>query len=183
MKTARPLTGLAVLAAAGLMALLVYGVTTKAPTTSIDAALAEGERPAAPALELPRLGKTQTATLAEWRGNVVVLNFWASWCGPCREESPMLERWHKQIAQHGGTVLGVDVEDVTADAQAFIRKHRLSYPMLRDRDGSSAKPFEVLGYPETLVIDRKGRIAAALRGPVDDAFMRQQVEPLLEEPA
>lgn len=95
----------------------------------------------------------------------------------------MLERWHQRIKRSGGTVLGVDIEDVTSDAQAFIREHRLTYPMLRDGEGSSAKPFEVLGYPETLVIDRRGRIAATLRGPVDDAFMRQEVEPLLKERA
>jgi cytochrome c biogenesis protein CcmG, thiol:disulfide interchange protein DsbE len=177
----RPLMIVAVLVVVGLSVLLVWGVVTKAPSTSIDAALAKGERPEAPALELPRLGQQTTATLDDFRGKVVVLNFWASWCGPCRDESPLLQRWHKRIEGRGGTVLGVDVEDVTSDAQAFIRKFGLTYPMLRDREASSARPFEVHGYPETLVLDRQGRIAAAFRGPVDDGFMRREVEPLLEE--
>jgi cytochrome c biogenesis protein CcmG, thiol:disulfide interchange protein DsbE len=177
----RPLTVVAVVVVAGLMALLGWGLLSRAPAGSLDSALAAGERPAAPALELPRLGAGSTARLADWQGKVVVLNFWASWCGPCRDESPMLERWHRRLTRQGGTVLGVNVEDVTSDARAFIRRYGLTYPMLRDGEGSSAEPFEVLGYPETIVIDRRGRIAAALRGPVDEAFMRDEVQPLLEE--
>jgi peroxiredoxin len=80
----------------------------------------------------------------------------------------------------GGTVLGVDVLDVTSDARAFARENDLSYPMLRDAGGESQERFGVVAYPETFVIDREGRIAAAKRGPVDDAWMRREVEPLLE---
>jgi cytochrome c biogenesis protein CcmG, thiol:disulfide interchange protein DsbE len=181
MTRARPLTVMAVAAAAALLTLLGYGILSNGSATSINSALAAGERPAAPELRLPRLGSDATARLADWRGKVVVLNFWASWCGPCREESPMLQRWHQRIRRAGGTVLGVDVQDVTSDAQRFIREHRLTYPMLRDGEGDTAKPFEILGYPETLVIDRRGRIAAALRGPVDEAFLKQEIEPLLDE--
>lgn len=95
----------------------------------------------------------------------------------------MLERWHRRIRRSGGTVLGVDVEDVTSDAQTFVREHGLTYPVLRDGEGRSARPFQVFGYPETFVIDRRGRIAAAMRGPVDEAFMRERLEPLLRERA
>jgi cytochrome c biogenesis protein CcmG/thiol:disulfide interchange protein DsbE len=177
------MTAAALVAVVALLALLGYGVVDNSPTASIDGALADGRRPPAPALELPHLGTASAARLADWRGQVVVLNFWASWCGPCREESPMLERWHRRIRRAGGTVLGVDVQDVTSDAQAFVRKHRLTYPILRDGDGAGTRPFEVRGYPETLIIDRRGRIAAVTRGPVDDLFMREQVEPLLRERA
>jgi len=177
----RALTALALAALAALVVLLGYGVLHNGPGTSIAGALAAGERPSAPALELPRLAGGGSSRLADWHGSVVVLNFWASWCEPCREESPLLERWHRRITRAGGTVVGVDVQDVTADALRFIREHRLTYPMLRDREGDGAEPFEVLGYPETLVIDRRGRIAAAVRGPVDEAFMRREIEPLLAE--
>ena len=183
MSRPRPLTAVVAAGVAALLALLAYGVVHHAPVTSIDSALADGRRPAAPGLALPRLGTEHVARLADWRGKVVVLNFWASWCGPCRGEAPLLERWHKRIARSGGTVLGVDMEDVTDDARRFMREHRLTYPTLRDGEGDSARPFGVRGYPETLVVDRRGRIAAVTRGPVDERFLRTEVAPLLKERA
>jgi cytochrome c biogenesis protein CcmG, thiol:disulfide interchange protein DsbE len=80
-------------------------------------------------------------------------------------------------------VLGVDSLDVTADARAFVREFGLTYPMLRDRDGETQRRFGVSGLPETLIVDRNGRIAALQRGPVDDAFLRRSVLPLLAEAA
>jgi cytochrome c biogenesis protein CcmG/thiol:disulfide interchange protein DsbE len=174
----------AVLAVAGaLVALLAYGVFVNQPKRGIDDALAAGKRPAAPAVSLARLGGTRPVSLAAWRGKVVVLNYWASWCPPCRDESPLLERWQKRIAPRGGTVLGVDALDVTSDARAFMRRYGLTYPMLHDGDGHSQQRFGITGYPETFVIDRRGRIAAVRRGAVDDAFMTRSVLPLLKEPA
>jgi cytochrome c biogenesis protein CcmG/thiol:disulfide interchange protein DsbE len=161
-----------------LVALLAYGLAQNEPDRGVDRALARGEREQAPALELPKLGGAGTSSLADYRGQVVVLNFWASWCKPCRSESPLLQRWQARM-KGSGTVLGIDGNDVTSDAQAFIREYGLTYPMLRDRDGDTSSDYGVLGYPETFVIDRQGRIAAVQRGPVDDGFMRQNVEPLL----
>ena len=112
---------------------------------------------------------------------MVVLNFWASWCEPCRTESPLLERWHKRLVGRGGTVLGVDVLDVASDARDFARQYRLSYPLVRDGDGAVLGAWGVVAYPETFVVDRRGRIAASRRGPVDEAFMRKHVSPLLRE--
>jgi cytochrome c biogenesis protein CcmG/thiol:disulfide interchange protein DsbE len=181
----RPALGvaLAVLGVGALIGLLVYGVKATGPGHTLDDAIARGQRPAAPAIALPRLDGGATAALADYRGRVVVLNYWASWCTPCRQESPLLERWQRRISARGGTVLGVDSLDVTADARAFVDKFRLTYPMLRDRDGATQKRFGVTGYPETLILDRGGRIAALRRGPVDDAFLRRTVLPLLTEPA
>jgi cytochrome c biogenesis protein CcmG, thiol:disulfide interchange protein DsbE len=177
----RPVAGISVVAlgVVALIGLLIYGVKATGPGHTLDDAIARGERPAAPAVVLPELEGGSTAALADYRGRVVVLNYWASWCTPCRQESPLLERWHERISARGGTVLGVDSLDVTADARAFIRRFRLTYPMLRDRDGDTQKRFGVTGYPETLVVDRRGRIAALQRGPVDDAFLRRTVLPLL----
>jgi cytochrome c biogenesis protein CcmG, thiol:disulfide interchange protein DsbE len=177
----RSVGGIAVVAlgVVALLGLLVYGVKATGPGHTLDDAIARGERPIAPAVALPRLQGGSTTTLAHYRGRVVVLNYWASWCTPCRQESPLLERWHQRISARGGTVLGIDSLDVTSDARAFIGRFRLTYPMLRDRDGDTQKRFGVTGYPETLVVDRRGRIAALQRGPVDDAFLRRTVLPLL----
>jgi cytochrome c biogenesis protein CcmG, thiol:disulfide interchange protein DsbE len=171
----------AIVAVAALVALLAYGLSANEPDRKIDRAVARGERTGAPKLELPRLSAAGKGSLADYKGRVVVLNFWASWCDPCRTESPLLERWHRRISRSGGTVLGVDVLDVTSDARDFVRKYGLSYPMLRDGDGDSLERFGVVAYPETFVLDRRGRIAASRRGPVDERFLRQQVLPLLRE--
>jgi cytochrome c biogenesis protein CcmG/thiol:disulfide interchange protein DsbE len=165
-----------------LVALLGYGLVSKSTDTSIDTALANGQRPAAPATTLARLGGGGDVALSSYRGKVVVLNFWASWCGPCRGEAPVLERWHRKLNAQGGTVVGVDVLDVSGDAQKFIREFGLTYPQLRDGDGSHLKRFDVVGYPETVVLDRRGHIAATVRGPVSERFFTEKVAPLLKEP-
>jgi len=164
-----------------LVGLLAYGLSQNEPDRGIDRALARGERERAPTLSLPSLGGGAKRALADYRGKVVVLNVWASWCDPCRRESPLLERWHRRLSGSGGTVLGIDVNDFTAKAQAFVRQYGLSYPQLKDRDGDSIEQLGIVAYPETFVIDRRGRIAANRRGPVDDAFMRDSVLPLLRE--
>ena len=166
-----------------LIGLLVYGVKATGRGQTLDDAIAHGRRPVAPAVSLPRLEGGARAALADYRGTVVVLNYWASWCTPCRQESPLLERWQRRLAERGGTVIGIDSLDVTADARAFVREFGLSYPMLRDRDGETQRRYGVSGYPETLIVDRDGRIAALQRGPVDDAFLRRSVLPLLAEAA
>lgn len=176
-----PFPAALVLAVAAMLALLVYGVTSSGPSQTIDDALAQGRRVPAPALTLPRFGSGAQASLSDYRGQVVVLNFWASWCEPCRAESPLLQRWHDRIRSRGGTVVGVDVLDVSSDARAFMREYGLTYPMLRDGGGDSSEDFGVIGYPETFVIDRRGRIAAVTRGPVEEGDLRRRVLPLLEE--
>jgi cytochrome c biogenesis protein CcmG, thiol:disulfide interchange protein DsbE len=166
-----------------LVALLAYGLASNEPDRAVEDSLARGEREQAPALELPRLSGRGAESLEDYRGRVVVLNFWASWCGPCRAESPLLQRWHERMERRDATVLGVDVLDVTDDARAFIREYGLTYPMLRDREGETQESFGIALFPETFVIDRQGRIAALRRGPVDERFMREQVAPLLREGA
>jgi cytochrome c biogenesis protein CcmG/thiol:disulfide interchange protein DsbE len=166
-----------------LVALLAYGLASNEPDREVEEALAQGEREQAPPLELPRLSGVGFETLEDYRGEVVVLNFWASWCEPCREESPLLQRWHERLLRREATVLGVDVLDVTDDAREFIDEYGLTYPMLRDGEGVTQESFGIALFPETFVIDRKGRVAAVRRGPVDDRFMRNHVAPLLRERA
>ena len=165
----------------GVLGLLAYGVASQERDTSIEDALSRGEREPAPDISLPPLDGGEERSLSDWRGQVVVLNYWASWCDPCREESPLLERWHQRLERRNATVLGVDVLDVTDDARDFIDEYGLTYPHLRDKDGSTQEDFGVNLLPKTLVIDRQGRIAASRPGPVDDEFMRANVAPLLRE--
>jgi cytochrome c biogenesis protein CcmG, thiol:disulfide interchange protein DsbE len=164
-----------------LVALLAYGLASNEPERSVEQALQAGEREPAPEVELPRLDGKGDASLADYRGHVVVLNFWASWCEPCRDESPLLQRWHQRLDKQGATVLGVDVQDISGDALDFVAEYGLTYPMLRDGPGDVRDDYGILGLPETFVIDRRGRVAAVARGPVDEDFMREQVAPLLKE--
>jgi cytochrome c biogenesis protein CcmG/thiol:disulfide interchange protein DsbE len=166
-----------------LVALLAYGLASNEPDRGIEEALEQGERQQAPELELPRLSGDGVGSLDDYRGQVVVLNFWASWCEPCREESPMLQRWHERLVKRDATVLGVDAHDEISRARAFVDEYGLEYPMLRDGDGSTRESYGILGFPETFVIDRQGRIAAIARGPVTAEFMRERVAPLLREEA
>jgi cytochrome c biogenesis protein CcmG/thiol:disulfide interchange protein DsbE len=178
-----PVSVASLVAAAALVGLLAYGVLSTGDDSGIDEAIADGERPDAPGLTLPRLGAPGRASLEDYRGKVVVLNFWASWCEPCRDEAPMLERWHKRMAPRGGTVLGVDALDAADDARQFIRRYVVTYPNIRDVSGENLRPFGIAAYPETFVIDRRGRIAALVRGPVTEEFLNREVPPLLREDA
>ena len=168
--------GIAVIA---LVALLVYGVTSSGPSRTLDGQISRGEKPAAPALQLTSLHDGAKRSLADYKGKVVVLNVWASWCVPCREESPLLQRWHQRMRPLGGTVLGVDTLDIRGDALGFIKEYKLTYPQLNDREGTAIKKLGTAQYPETFVVDKQGRLRALQRGPVDDAWMQEHVLPLL----
>lgn len=170
----------------GLLALfwlLAYGLAAGGAERRAGESSQLGKGSPVPALALPLLSGAGRGSLADYRGKVVVMNFWASWCEPCRDESPLLQRWHARISPSGGTVLGVNVLDVSSDATAFAAKYGLRYPQLRDSDGETLKDFEVAGQPWTFVIGRDGRIAAVRRGPVDEAFMRTEVLPLTQRPS
>ena len=174
--------GVIVIAVLGalLAGLLVYGVAQQGDDTTLDAAVRDGKRPAAPdqTHTLPRLGASGTASLADYRGKVVVLNFWASWCTPCRQEAPLLSRFQRKLGSRG-TVLGVTYKDDPVDSLAFARKYDLHYPSLRDSKLELAPSYGTRALPETFVIDRRGRIVALSRGEVSQAFLNNAVSEAL----
>jgi cytochrome c biogenesis protein CcmG/thiol:disulfide interchange protein DsbE len=167
------------LAAAALIGLLAYGVVAKGSDTSIDQAVAAGKPVEAPVATLPRLKGGGTSSLAQYRGKPVLLNAWASWCPPCKSEIPLLERTHRRMAEAGGTVLGIDVQDDRASALRFLRSKGVTFPSLRDRDRHYVQELGVTGYPETFLIDRKGRIVALNRGPVTQAWLDANLPKIL----
>ena len=171
------------IAAALLVGLLAYGVFSKGGDTTLDEAVAKGQRPMAPTAALPVLGADGQSSLADYKGKVVVLNFWASWCEPCREEMPLLQETHAKISSQDAIVLGVDTQDASNKALAFLKEVGASFPSVRDRDREYGRQFGVNAYPETFIIDRKGRIAAMQRFPVDQAWLDQHLPKLLAEKA
>ena len=172
------------IAAAMLVGLLAYGLTTTGADTTLDAAVARGERVEPPTqAELPKLGGDGTGSLADFEGKVVLVNVWASWCQPCVEELPLIQKAHEMLSTRGGTVLGIDVKENSGAALEAVEEFGLTFPNLRDRDGSFVREWGQTGYPENFVIDRKGRVAAVRRLPVTQEWLDETLPPLLEESA
>ncbi len=169
-------------AAALLVGLLAYGLTTTGTDTTLDDAMARGERVAPPVDDaLPQLGAGGTSSLADFKGKVVLVNVWASWCEPCRDELPLIEKAHKMLSARGGTVLGIDVKENSEAAQKAVGEFGLTFPNLRDRDGSFVRQWGQTGYPENYVLDRQGRVAAVRRFPVTQKWLDKTLPPLLDE--
>jgi cytochrome c biogenesis protein CcmG/thiol:disulfide interchange protein DsbE len=169
------------LAGACLIGLLVYGVTTQSASRTLDEAVAKGQHPPAPQAgrTLPVLSGTAAGagnSLAAYKGKVVVLNFWASWCVPCQTEAPLLERAQTQLRAHNGTVLGVTYLDASTDSRTFVREHRITYPNLRDTTGEFAHAYGTDQLPESFVIDRNGGVVAVSRGEIGQAFLNNAIK-------
>jgi cytochrome c biogenesis protein CcmG/thiol:disulfide interchange protein DsbE len=158
-------------AGVALVALLVFGLTAQGASRTLDNDVAEGHYPAAPVAALPVLGHAGNGSLAAYRGKVVVLNFWASWCVPCQTEAPMLQRAQRALRAADGTVLGVTYDDATPDSEHFVSQYGLTYPQLRDVNGSFAHAYGTDQLPESFVIDRQGRVVAISRGEVSQAWV------------
>jgi cytochrome c biogenesis protein CcmG/thiol:disulfide interchange protein DsbE len=163
--------------------LLTYGLLSKATNRQIDKSLANGTAAPAPSFELPLLDPGRlpapleqrlkaplagaNLSLAELRGTPFVLNFWASWCAPCREEAPILEQGWRRFGPRGVLFLGLNMQDLTDDARNFIAEFDVSYPTIRDQGNNVAQDYGVTGVPETYFITARGRVVDHVIGVLD----------------
>jgi len=161
---------LAVIAAIAFIALLAFGLVAKN-----GAQIAVGEP--APDGAVETLDGTSEVSLADHRGKWILLNFWASWCEPCRTEAPAIEKFANENPDV--VVIGMDTEDLSGDAQDFVREFDLTYEMLHDGDGERKDAYGIFALPETFLIDPNGDLALIQRGPVDEKFLNEQIKPLI----
>ena len=119
-------------------------------------------------------------SLADLRGSVVVVNFWASWCAPCRDEAPVLERVWREHEDQGAVFVGVNFRDVPAKAKAFIKEFDLTYPNGPDPYNRVSRAYGITGVPETFLIARDGHVVEHYIGPVSEAGLRSALEEVLQ---
>jgi thiol-disulfide isomerase/thioredoxin len=164
---------LAFLAVSAVIGLLGFGLLSKG-----SAKIEIGDR--VPDRMLPVLDDEGEGEVADYRGHWVLVNLWASWCLPCRDEAPELERWWRAHRDEGVTVLGINVQDNSDDALEFVDESETTYPQLRSVGDERSEAFGSTGVPENFLVNPKGRLALILRGPVDERFLRESVDPLVE---
>jgi thiol-disulfide isomerase/thioredoxin len=121
--------------------------------------------------------------IANWQGKLVVVNLWASWCGPCRSEAVELENSYLEFKSQGVEFLGLNTRDGLAAAKAFNDRFKTSYPSIRDKDGQLTLVFGNLGpaaTPSTIILDSKGAVAARILGPTTESELRVVITAVLE---
>jgi cytochrome c biogenesis protein CcmG/thiol:disulfide interchange protein DsbE len=166
-----PLGSLAIVLVVGALALLALLPRFKGSTTPLEgktapdaafAVAANGERGA-------------TVQVSGYKGHPVVLDFWATWCGPCTLQAPILDRIAKRYEKQGLVVLGVNVDDAPDVARSHAQKQRLSYPIVMDTTRDASRKYSVEKLPSLVVIDREGRVVKYMTGLVDEASLDEVV--------
>ncbi|RDI76244.1 Redoxin [Gaiella occulta] len=181
---------------AALLALLVWKLVAGSAGAGFVKAIERGERPSAPAFDLPVIwnrtelwptavrgaGDDGRLSLAELRGHPVVLNFWASWCIPCKEEAPAFDA---AARAHRGKIafLGLDVQDLVPDARRFLDTLDVPYASVRDGTPNSYSAYGLTGVPETYFIDARGRVVAHAVGALSRRELEASITALLAAPA
>jgi cytochrome c biogenesis protein CcmG, thiol:disulfide interchange protein DsbE len=179
---------LAIGAVLAFIGLLAYGLLASGSSTRIDESLAEGEAPLAPSFDLevlepgalpgrlrgdvgPAIGDGRLA-LEELEGTPLLLNFWASWCIPCREEAPLLQRGWERFGPSGVLFLGLNMQDLTDDARDFLEEFSITYPTIREPSNEVARSYGATGIPETYFISGRGRVVSHVIGVLSQDQLR-----------
>jgi peroxiredoxin len=139
----------------------------------------------APTLEGTQMGAQKAVSLKGLQGQVVYVDFWASWCVPCRLSMPTLDSLYKKNASRGFAVIGVNKDTSPAEAEKFIKRLPVSFPLVADQKDAIAKSFDVKAMPSGYLIDRKGVVRKVHRGFTEDtaATLEREIEDLLKDPA
>lgn len=146
---------------AGMLGLLVWRLTHESHPPKIGGP--------APAFTLKRLDGSGTVNLTSLRGKPIVLNFWASWCPPCKSEAAALQTAYQHYKSKGVVFLGIDYNDVSSDARTFLSHHGVTYTTLEDGSGLIGDRYGLLGVPETFFVNRQGRLVGFhIKGPITD---------------
>jgi peroxiredoxin len=125
----------------------------------------------------------KTINLSQYKGQVVMINFWATWCGPCRQEMPLLESIYKKYNKMGFTLLGVNVEPDSKPAEEWLKQTPVSFPVLFDKESKVSTLYKVSGMPSTVIVDRKGNVRVIHRGykPGDENEYLNSIRTLVRE--
>ena len=167
---------LAVAGTLGLAALLALGLENRSSVTGRSGAT-RIDKPAPP-IDMPLFGG-ESMTLADYADKPVVVNFWASWCGPCRQEAPIFERLSREYGERGVAFIGVNIQDAESDAEAYLREFGITYPNGLDADGSISIDYGVIGIPVTFFIGRDGVVQRRWAGVLRETQLRQWIDELV----
>lgn len=153
------------------LAVLLGWILTPGPV------LADG----APALSLPELGTGNTVSLAQLQGEVVYVDFWASWCGPCRKSLPLYEQMAQELGETGFRIVAINLDEEREDAERFLAMHPVSYTVLLDPAGESAETWQIKAMPSSFLVDQNGNVARSWSGFKESHLeeIRSEIEALL----
>jgi len=177
-------------------AVVVVALVSVAVAAAYALRILQAPRPTAPPAPTPLASRPavdfrlrgfdgRLIALSDYRGKIVILNFWASWCTPCKQEMPNLERVWREFRDQGVVVLGIDVLDDPDDAKAFLQALRITYPNVYDPEQGRMIAYRVTALPTTIFIDRsqriRGRFVGGYLGPAGHETLRRQIRELLSE--